>query len=140
MRRVHRSAGFTVVETLIVATLVFLLLGMGLPRMLRAYEVSRVSNGEAGLQTLWTAQRLYRIHHGRFAADINDLVDAGLAPSGMADGGGTWAYSVAMGERDRFRMRALRRPDGGWSGRLVLRQDGRLSGGTMHVLGGTVRP
>ena len=140
MRRAHRSAGFTVLETVIAATLIFLLLGMGLPRMLRAYEVSRVNNGEAGLQTLWTAQRLYRIHHGRFAANINDLIDAELAPSGMASGGGVWIYSVGMAERDRFRMRALRRSDGGWSGRLVLRQDGRLTGGTTHVLGGAVRP
>ncbi len=140
MRRANRSAGFTVLETVIAATLVFLLLMMGLPRMLRAYEVSRVQNGEAGLQTLWTAQRLYRIHYGEFAPSMIDLIDAGLAPSGMANGGGTWIYDVRMADRDRFRMRALRQVSGGWSGRLVLRQDGQLTGGTSHALGGTVQP
>jgi len=140
MRRAHRSAGFTVLEAVIAATLIFLLLMMGLPLTLRAYEVSRVQNGEAGLQTLWTAQRLYRIHNGEFAPAVDDLVDAGFAPSGMANGGGTWSYQVLMSERDRFRMRALRQADGGWSGRLILRENGRLTGGTSHAVGGTVQP
>lgn len=140
MRRAHRSAGFTMLETVIAASLIFLLLMMGLPRMLRAYEVSRVQNGEAGLQTLWTAQRLHRIYYGEFAADVNDLIDADLAPSGMAIGSGTWTYQVLLADRDRFRMQALRRTDGGWSGGLILLQDGSLTGGTTHAVGGTVQP
>ena len=141
MRRTSRvDAGFTALETAVVATLVFLLILMALPRTLRAYETSRVAAGEAGLNTLWTAQRIYRLHHGTFADEISALTEIGLAPAGMAIGGGIWNYEVLTADHDSFRMRAVRRQDGGWSGVMNLREDGTITGGSSHVSGETVQP
>lgn len=134
------QAGFTALEVLVVAVLILLLLMMGIPRMLRTYEHSRVEMAEASLMSLWTGQRVFRMQSGRFADNVNELADAGLVPRGMVNGGANWYYDISMADRDRFVMRAVRRPTGGWSGVLVLREDGVLDGGTTHVLGETVLP
>lgn len=140
MRAAANRAGYTALELVIVMTLILLLLLMGIPRMVVAYERSRVEMAEAGLMTLWTGQRVFRMQAGRFADDVGELADAGLVPEGLVSGGSNWYYDVSSAERDRFLMRAVRRPSGGWSGALVLREDGRMTGGTSHVLGDVVQP
>lgn len=140
MARSHASAGFTALELAIVVALVMTVLMMGLPRTVRAYETGRVQYAEAALDTLWTAQRLHRVHAGRFSADLQALADARLVPAGMAGGGPIWDFDLPFATRDTFTARAVRQPSGGWSGALLLDENGGLTGGSSHALGGSVQP
>ena len=140
MRYARRSAGFTVLELTIVLMLILVILLMGLPGTVRTYEHARVRYGVAALDSLWTAQRLHRIHVGRFAPTVQDLVDARLVPPGMAAGGPTWAFDLPITTRDSFVLRASRLPSGGWSGVMRLDELGTLNGGTWHALGDSVQP
>lgn len=134
------DAGFTTLELAVVVVLILTVLLMGLPGTLRTYETGRVQYAEAALETVWTAQRLHRVHAGSFSGDLQALADKGLVPAAMAGGGPIWAFDLPFGSRDAFTARALRQPGSGWSGTLLLDENGTLTGGSSHATGQTVQP
>jgi prepilin-type N-terminal cleavage/methylation domain-containing protein len=77
MRR--RSAGFTLVEIMIVVSIIALLAVLALPSLLRARE--RVQNAKFmnALRIATSAFELYNIEHSTFPADVN----RGIVPPGM---------------------------------------------------------
>ena len=105
MGRSRAAAGFTTLELAIVVTLILTVLLMGLPRTMRAYEHGRVQYAEAALETVWTAQRLHRVHGGTFSDDLQALADKGLVPAAMAGGGPIWGFDLPLATRDTFTAR-----------------------------------
>jgi prepilin-type N-terminal cleavage/methylation domain-containing protein len=98
-----RERGFTLVEILIVVTVLLLLLGWAAPR----YAAARVSANEAAairnLRTLHEAQAQYYAEFGRHARSLEELG----APKGTLPGptgAGLIAGDLARGEKHGYRF------------------------------------
>lgn len=98
-----RERGFTLVEILIVVTILLLLLGWAAPR----YAAARVSANEAAairnLRTLHEAQAQYYAEYGRHARNFGELgTPKGTRPG--STGAGLIAGDLARGEKHGYRF------------------------------------
>ena len=140
MRRGARQAGFSMLELVIVLVLIGMLIAMGVPRIGLAREEARLDGAVAGLNTLWTAQRLYRLQYGTFADNFDDLKKIKVVQLGFTGGSHPYTYEVLAADVDTFRLRARRTQGGAWSGQLVLQQDGVLTGSITNGQGDVATP
>ncbi len=83
--------GFTLVEVMVVLTMIGILTAICAWTFPRAVEQSRADLAAANLRTIWAAQRFYRLKNGVYAGSIDllrqeDLIDSAvLSPSDPAD-------------------------------------------------------
>ena len=76
----RRPAGFTLVEIMIVVSIIALLVVMALPSFLRARENAQNAKLINGLRVATDAFQMYAVEHNTYPADVN----RGVVPSGMA--------------------------------------------------------
>jgi prepilin-type N-terminal cleavage/methylation domain-containing protein len=99
-----RQRGFTLVEILVVSTIVGVILAIAVPALKDGHV--RVSNGETTaigeMQSLVRAQSQYRARFGKYAASLDDLDPPG---SGRAKGpraAGLIPATIASPEKDGY--------------------------------------
>src|SRR6266550_4152495 len=76
----RRAAGFTLVEIMIVVSVIALLAVMALPSFLRARQQAQNAKFMNGLRVASGAFELYAIEHNAYPADVS----RGVVPAGMA--------------------------------------------------------
>jgi prepilin-type N-terminal cleavage/methylation domain-containing protein len=76
----RRAAGFTLVEIMIVVSIIALLAVMSLPSFLRARQHAQNAKFMNGLRVATDAFQMYAMEHNAYPADVNRAV----VPSGMA--------------------------------------------------------
>jgi len=76
----RRNAGFTLVETMIVVSIIALLALMALPSFQRAREKAQNAKLINGLRVASDAFQMYAADHNAYPTDVN----RGVVPSGMA--------------------------------------------------------
>jgi type IV pilus assembly protein PilA len=89
--------GFTLIELMLVVTLLAIIMAIAIPSMLQARKHANEGAAIASLRSVSTAQERYRIRFGSYAA-LTDLVASSCVDSSFASGqksGYTFATSVA---------------------------------------------
>lgn len=76
----RRPAGFTLVEIMIVVSIIALLAAMALPSFLRARQKAQDAKLINGLRVATDAFQMYAMEHNAYPPDAN----RGIVPSGMA--------------------------------------------------------
>lgn len=133
-------AGFSLVELMIVVVIAGILATSAVPRVSKSVENTQVKQGVAGMQSIWLAQRRYRLQHNEFAPSLEVLVEHGFADERLEKKTEPFRFSLIRRGSDGLRISARRAGSGGWSGELTLDELGRVRGRVIDGGGNAVEP
>jgi prepilin-type N-terminal cleavage/methylation domain-containing protein len=133
-------AGFSLVELIIVLALAGILAMTAVPRVTKSVENTQVKQGVSGLQSIWLAQRRYRLQHEQFAPSLGVLVKQGFADKRLQEKKEPFTFSLSLRGDDGLRISARRTGSDGWSGELTLDELGRVRGQVIDRSGHAVAP
>lgn len=119
--------GFTLVEILVVSSIIGILLAIAAPSFHRAVEVTRADLAAGRLRALWVAERVWRLDHAAYA-DEATLAAAGLLDPSLVDSVDPYDYQVTYADGSTFTARAVRSGSGTWSGWLQIDAGGAVDG------------
>lgn len=111
-----------------VAAVLGVLTGFGIPRVALAAEQSRVDGAAATLRSVWHAQRMHWIEEGRYAADFPELETLRLIEGGVDAASEPFTYSFTLGLDQSFTVQAVRQGSSVWSGTLTIDESGAIGG------------
>jgi prepilin-type N-terminal cleavage/methylation domain-containing protein len=96
--------GFSLIELLIVISIIMVILAIGIPRFRAANIRSREMAAQATIRSLQTAESQYYSDYGRFAASLQEL---GKPTSGAenASAAGLIGADLAKGEKQGYRYK-----------------------------------
>jgi prepilin-type N-terminal cleavage/methylation domain-containing protein len=134
------GAGFTIVELMIVVIIAGILSTMAVPRVSKSVENTKVNQGVAGMQSIWLAQRRYRLQHDKFCPSIKDLVEEGFLDKRLKEMKDPFRFDVFLRGKDGLRITAQRASSSGWSGELTLNELGEVRGHVIDSGGNAVSP
>jgi len=121
------KCGATLLELVIVLTVLGVLASLGIPSFQLALEQSRAQVASANLEAVWSAQRLYWLQNHTYASDLATLQSAGMLDPSL--GGQTfYAYEIASADDASFMATATRTSNAKWNGTFSIDQSGTLSG------------
>ncbi len=134
---------FTLVELMVVLTLISIVATMCVPTFQRAIEQSEADIAGANLRAIWSAQRLYWLEYHSYTTDLTalqaiKLVDPSLPITVAAQVPGGYTYALAVGssgDTSTFNATATRSTYGSFT----INQDGAVSG-SVSVCGSTITP
>jgi len=117
--------GFSLLEVMVVVTILGLLAALAAPRYAVAREQAVVDRGAAELRSIWSAQRIYWLERRTYAASVAKLREARLLDE--------------LGKEFRFRVTtagsgfiaSAERVESSWRGTLRIDATGRITG-TLH--------
>lgn len=125
----HRArAGFGLLELMVVIVILGVTATFAVPRATHQAERVRLDGAVRRLDSIWKAERRYRMLTGTWTDDLQELEDAGLLRPLSEDDPGYWTYDVPAAHGARLQMRARRVRDGGWRGEIVMDETGDLEG------------
>ena len=81
--RKRRQAGVTLIEMLVVVTIIALFAALVAPRMMRKADTARVAAAHAQINSFMTALGAYKLDTGTFPTTEQGLVALRTAPSGV---------------------------------------------------------
>ncbi|RKY22130.1 MAG: prepilin-type cleavage/methylation domain-containing protein [Planctomycetota bacterium] len=136
--RHHR--GTTLVEILMVVTIMGTILTAGVPRLGRAFEGGRADLAAGTLRGLWNAERMYWLEHRFYTADIDELIGHKFIDADVKSASDPFTYSLLLADEESFSCQAVRNGSGLWSGALSLDESGVITGQIEDGNGGIVTP
>jgi prepilin-type N-terminal cleavage/methylation domain-containing protein len=135
------AAGFSLTEMMVVFLMISILAGFAIPMVGRSIEQALVDGAASDLKGLWTAQRLYWLKHGEYAASVDDLrQDRLFTPQPMYSSAISFSYSISGTDSNSFTVLATPQDDHRWSGGLSITQDGNVSGSILASDGTLLQP
>ena len=133
-RREPSRRGFSLVEVMVVLTVIGVLIAMGIPSYGRAIEQARADIAAANLQAIWSAERLYWIQSHTYTADLGGLRTMGLLDPEIVLSTSGYVYSVASASDAAFTAVAARSGSTRWTGQYTIDESGLLTG-AIHAPG-----
>jgi prepilin-type N-terminal cleavage/methylation domain-containing protein len=127
-RRVRCPGGFSLVEALVVMTIMGILISMSVPSFRRAMEQSRADIAGANLQAIWAAERLYWLSFHRYTADLTELKELSLLDPALVSASTVYVYAATGADDSSFTATATRSGSGIWTGELSIDQTGTVQG------------
>lgn len=128
------------VELMLVIVMAGILMTMAVPKSSTTLENAQVNQGAAELQSLWLAQRRYRMEYGSFAPSLKALVQEGFVQERILEKEDPFRYSILVRGNGKMRISAERSGAGSWSGTLTLDEMGNLDGEVIDSGGRRVSP
>ena len=126
----RRRRGFTLVEVVVVMTIMGIMIAIPTPMFLRAVEQSKLDVNAANLRAIWNAERLYRLEHGRFGS-ISDLLPGGdenLIDPSIVSATAYYQYAISVSADGRsFTVSAQHPGSSRCYGSIAIDQDGTLT-------------
>jgi prepilin-type N-terminal cleavage/methylation domain-containing protein len=86
MIRARRRRGYTLIEVVVVLTIMGVLLTISAPSFHRALEESRADAATAALRSIWSAERLYWLEYRTYTSDMTALAGLGLVDPSLVAG------------------------------------------------------
>jgi len=117
----------TLMELVIVMTILGILLTAGIPSFQLAIEQSRAQVASANLESIWSAQRLYWLENRTYAPDLTTLQSAGMLDASLAHQT-FFTYEIVSADASSFVASATRVSNAKWNGTFTIDQTGALSG------------
>jgi prepilin-type N-terminal cleavage/methylation domain-containing protein len=125
--RTRARRGATLLELVIVMTILGVLLSLGIPSFQFALEQSRAQVASANLEAIWSAQRLYWLENRTYAADVATLQSTGMLDSSLSSQT-FFTYEIISADASTFVAIATRTSNQKWNGTFTIDQTGTLSG------------
>src|SRR5437870_2575805 len=98
VRRTHPPGGFSLMEVMIVLTVMGVLIAMAAPTFQRALEQSRADVAGANLRAIWSAERLYWLENHNYSGDLSELKSLGLIDPTIVSATTVYVYSVGTAD------------------------------------------
>lgn len=127
-------SAFTLIELIVVLTVIAVMIGMAVPRFDRAIEQSRADVAMGNLRAIWAAQRLYWLEYHTYTDTLSQasspvgLVELGLLDPQVVSTTGDYTYALSSVSGDTFQATATRRASTHWAGEFTIDQTGELDG------------
>jgi general secretion pathway protein G len=121
-RRAYRQAGFTLVEMLVVITIIGLIMALVGPRVLNYLSDSRVKTAKIQIQSFASALDLFYLDAGRYPSNAEGLTALVRPASGVTAWNGPYLKGGAV-------------PTDPWGNPYVYRQPGERSAYEIRSLG-----
>jgi prepilin-type N-terminal cleavage/methylation domain-containing protein len=143
---IHRSRnrstnpGYTIVEMMVVLTMMGVLLSIAAPSFHQALEQSRFDLAAANLRSVWSAERLYWLENRVYASDLNTLMTAGLIDPSMLSNTQFYSWAISSPDGTTFTASATRINSTTWTGTLTIDQTGTLTGSLQAPGRNTIYP
>lgn len=126
--RRHRRSGFSLIEVVVVITVIAVLIAFAAPTFGVAIEQSQADIAAANLRSIWTAERLYWLENRTYTTDLSALESAGLLDSAIVTGSSQYSYAVSAADASTFSATATRIASQRWSGSFTIDQTGSMTG------------
>ena len=100
--------GFSLIELLIVVTIIGILAAVAVPNLLKSRSAANEASAIASVRTIVTAQITYSatVGNGSYAADLSELEGSGLIDPALASGSKDGYAFVTVGAGDTFTVNA----------------------------------
>ncbi|MGA2156678.1 MAG: prepilin-type N-terminal cleavage/methylation domain-containing protein [Bryobacteraceae bacterium] len=109
--RPHRQRGFSLIELLIVVSIILILITIAVPRFTRAQMYTRETAAIQAVRTIYTAEVQFQSQYGRYAASLTELgPPASGAPSPSA--ADLIGNDLANGEKQGYKFTVAAIPGG----------------------------
>ena len=144
----RRRRAISLIETMVVVSIIGILASFGVPRFEQSIEQSRANIAAANLRAIWTAQRAYWLQNNNlYASDLATLRAANLLDPAIVDDGGSttsdgssYVYTISQSTTSTFQATARRVNSGAASGTLTIDQNGDGLGTISFAGGVTITP
>src|SRR4051794_14062404 len=104
-RRSNRG-GYTIVEMVVVLTMMAVLMSIAAPSFHQALEQSRFDLAGANLRSIWSAERLYWLENHAYTGDLNTLAAEGLIDPSMLAETRFYTYAIPSADETTFSVTA----------------------------------
>jgi prepilin-type N-terminal cleavage/methylation domain-containing protein len=128
VRRTNRPEGFSLLEVMIVLTIMGVLIAMAAPTFQRSLEQARADVAGANLRAIWSAQRLYWLENHSYTNDLNQLQSLGLLDPTIVAATTVYTYAITAADSNAFTATATRTGSARWNGGFTIDQTGAASG------------
>ncbi len=128
LRATPTCAGYTLPEVIMVVVIIGVFVFGMVGSYSLAAEQGRVDQAAAGLHSVWVAQRLYKLEHGTFAADLQTLADNRYLQDGLDEVSEPFSFAMVTADSDEFTVQCVRGGSGVWFGNMNLNHNGWLWG------------
>jgi type IV pilus assembly protein PilE len=125
--------GFSLVEVMIVLTVLAVLIAIAVPSYTRAIEQSRADVAGANLRAIWAAQRIYWLEQRVYSADLPGLESIGLLDPTLLQGPSGYCYAVSAADSGTFTASATRTGSTVFSGQFAIDATGAITGSVAAV-------
>ncbi len=128
------DGGFSILEVVLVMTLMAVIVSIALPTFQRALEQSKADLAVAELRAIAAAQRLYWLDNYNpqantgYAADLATLQGLDLLDASILSASGPYTFQVASADAASFSVTATRIGSAVWAGGFAIDQAGNVTG------------
>ena len=129
--------GFTLMEVVVVVTIMGVMIAIPAPAFLRSVEQSKLDVAAGHLRAIWAAQRFYRLENGQYGS-LSQLAPANgtgddLIESSLISGETFYSYTVTLAADGRsFVATAAHPPQSRCSGSISIDESGTLTGAVTY--------
>jgi len=123
-----RRRGFSLVELMLVLTVMCIVVSMAAPSFRRSVEQSQADIAGANLRAIWTAQRIYWLEYRTYTDDLSVLESLDLLDPTIVSATDRYVYTIPSADDSTFIASATRSGSVRWAGQLTIDQDGEISG------------
>lgn len=81
-----RSAGFTLIELIIVIAVIAIITAVAIPNILSARKASNEASATASLRTVISVNERYKVHFATYASSFTDLTGGGFLDEELGSG------------------------------------------------------
>jgi prepilin-type N-terminal cleavage/methylation domain-containing protein len=126
--RLGRRDGFSLMEVMVVLTVMGVLISMAAPSFQRTLEQSRADLAGTNLRAIWAAQRVYWLEYRVYTTDMSALQSLGLIDPTIVSSQAFYTYQIPSADSSTFTATATRVPNARWNGTLAIDDTGQASG------------
>ena len=127
-RHAGLPGGFTLMEVMIVLTIMGVIFAMTAPTFQRALEQSRADMAGANLRAIWSAERLYWLSNHTFTNDLTQLQSLELLDPTLVAATTVYVYAVSVADSNMFTATASRVGSARWTGTFSIDETGVITG------------
>ena len=134
-----RASAFTLVELMVVVTILGVLAALSMPMFASAMETARMDESVAKLRSVSLAQRMYWLEERTYANTLTDLVSSKLLDTVVDSTTKPYQFTVSASDGTTFEVEA-ERAESTWSGTVTIDEAGDVAGSVTSEGGRVVTP
>ena len=133
MEGLRKKAAFTLLELIVTIVIIGILTGLAIPMFPRAIESTKAKEAVAGLQSIRSGERIYRVEEGTYwrtegVVSDNDTINDTLRTLLDESADRNWDYSVNATDADNFTATATRQGGSNNGETITIDQGGTIGG------------